>query len=45
MILKIFLPKNLAKILAFCAQTAASFGKNLIITMVFEKKSLFFCRK
>jgi hypothetical protein len=40
MIFKIFLPKNLAK-LAFFAQTAASFCKNLIITLVFEKNAIF----
>jgi hypothetical protein len=34
-ILKIFSPKNLAKILAFFAQTAATFCKNLIVTFVF----------
>jgi hypothetical protein len=39
MILKIFLPKNLAKILAFFAQTADNFCKNLI---VFEKNANFF---
>jgi hypothetical protein len=42
MILKIFSPKNLAKILAFLAQTTASFCKNLIITLVFEKNGNFF---
>jgi hypothetical protein len=41
MILKIFSPKNLAKILAFFAQTTASFCKNLIITLVFEKNANF----
>jgi hypothetical protein len=38
MILKIFSPKNLAKILAFFDQTTASFCKNLIIALFFEKK-------
>jgi hypothetical protein len=37
MILKIFSPKNLPKILAFFAQTAATFCKNLITTLFFEK--------
>jgi hypothetical protein len=37
MILKIFLPKNLAKILVVFVQTTASFCKNFIITLVFEK--------
>jgi hypothetical protein len=41
MILKIFSPKNLAKILAFFAQTTASFCKNLILTLVFEKNANF----
>jgi hypothetical protein len=42
MILKIFSPKNSAKILAvFFAQTTASFCKNLIITLVFEKNANF----
>jgi hypothetical protein len=41
-ILKIFLPKNLAKILAFIAQTTDSFCKNIIITLVFEKNANFF---
>jgi hypothetical protein len=48
MIFKIFSPKNLAKILAFYAQTTASFCKNLIITLVFEKNANFFaenCQK
>jgi hypothetical protein len=31
----------LSKILAFLAQTTASFSKNLIITSVFEKTSFF----
>jgi hypothetical protein len=42
MIFKIFSPKNLAKILAFFAQTADNFCKNLIITLVFEKNANFF---
>jgi hypothetical protein len=42
MILKIFSPKNLAKILAFFAQTTVTFYKNLIITLVFEKNVNFF---
>jgi hypothetical protein len=41
MILKIFLPKNLAKILAFFVQTTARFNKHLIITLVFEKNANF----
>jgi hypothetical protein len=41
MILRIFSPKNLAKILAFFAQTTASFCKNVIITLVFEKTPFF----
>jgi hypothetical protein len=45
MILKIFSPKNLAKILAFFAQTTASFYKKLIIKSVFEKNANFFRRK
>jgi hypothetical protein len=45
MILKIFSPKNLAKILAVFAQTTASFCKNLIITLAFEKNANFFRRK
>jgi hypothetical protein len=42
MILKIFSPKNLAKILAFLAQTAVSFCKNLIVTLVFDENANFF---
>jgi hypothetical protein len=42
MILKIFSPKNLAKILAFFAQNTASFCKNFIITLVFEKNANIF---
>jgi hypothetical protein len=41
MILKTFSPKTLAKILAFFAQTSASFCKNLIITLGFEKNANF----
>jgi hypothetical protein len=41
MIIKIFSPNNLAKILEFFAQTPASFGKNLITTLVFEKTPFF----
>jgi hypothetical protein len=41
MILKIFSSKNLAKILAFFAQTTASFCNNWIITLVFEKNANF----
>jgi hypothetical protein len=39
---KIFSPKNLAKILAFFAQTTASFCKNVIIILVLEKNDNFF---
>jgi hypothetical protein len=39
MILKIFSPKNLAKILALFAQTTASVCKNVIITLFFEKNA------
>jgi p-aminobenzoyl-glutamate transporter AbgT len=35
------LPKILAKILECFAQTAATFSKNLIITLVFEKNAHF----
>jgi hypothetical protein len=42
MIFEIFSPKNLAKILTFFAQTTASFCKNMIITLVFEKNANFF---
>jgi hypothetical protein len=48
MIFKIFSPKNLAKKLAFFAQTTACFAKIVIITLVFEKNANFFaenCRK
>jgi hypothetical protein len=38
MIFKIFLPKNLAKILAFIAQTTAIFATKLIITLFFFKE-------
>jgi hypothetical protein len=40
-ILKLFSPKNLAKILAFFAKTTASFWKKLIITLVFEEHAIF----
>jgi hypothetical protein len=43
-ILKIFLLKYWAKILAFFAQTAASFSKNLIVTLAFEKNTNFFAK-
>jgi hypothetical protein len=42
MILEIFSPKKLAKILAFFAQTAVSFCKIVIKTLVFEKSANFF---
>jgi hypothetical protein len=42
MIFKIVSPKNSAKILAFFAQTTASFRKKLIITLAFEKNANFF---
>jgi hypothetical protein len=42
MIFKIFSTKNLVKILAFFAQITASFCKNFIITLVFEKNANFF---
>jgi hypothetical protein len=45
MILKIFSPKNLAKILAFLTQTTLIISKNLIITLVFEKNANFFAKK
>jgi hypothetical protein len=48
MILKIFLPKNSAKNLAFFTQNKAKLGKILIITLVFEKTANLFaenCRK
>jgi hypothetical protein len=41
MIFKIFSPKNCAKKLAFSAQTTASFCKDMIITLVFEKGPFF----
>jgi hypothetical protein len=44
MILKIFLPKNLAKTLAFFAKTTASFCKIVIMTLVFEKNAIFFAK-
>jgi hypothetical protein len=45
MILKIFSPKSLANILAFFAQTTASFSQNVIVTLLFEKKRQFFSPK
>jgi hypothetical protein len=45
MIFKIFSPKKLAKTLAVFAQTTASFCKNLIKTLVFEKTANFFQQK
>jgi hypothetical protein len=39
------LPIFFAKILAFFAQTAAIFCKNLAITLFFEKKRQFVCKK
>jgi homogentisate 1,2-dioxygenase len=41
-IFKIFSPKILAKKMAFFVQTPASFCKNLITTLVFEKNGNFF---
>jgi hypothetical protein len=41
MILKLFSPKNLAKILPFFAQTTVTFCKKLITTLVFEKNAVF----
>jgi hypothetical protein len=43
-IFKLFSPKILPKILAFFAQTTASFCKNLIITLGFEKNANFFAQ-
>jgi hypothetical protein len=42
MILKIFSPKNLTKKMALFVQTIASFCKDLIITLVFEKNAIIF---
>jgi hypothetical protein len=42
MILKIFSPKNLAKNWRFFAQTNASFCKNLIMALIFEKNAYIF---
>jgi hypothetical protein len=39
--LKIFLAKNLAKILAFFVQITARFCEILIITLVLEKNAIF----
>jgi hypothetical protein len=44
-ILKIFSPKNFANKLAFFAQSKAKLRKNVIITLVFEKKRQFFRKK
>jgi hypothetical protein len=44
MILKIFLPKNL-ECWRFLLKLLLVFTKNVIITLVFEKKSQFFRRK
>jgi hypothetical protein len=41
MIFKILSPKILEKLLAFFAQTSATFCKNLIVTLVFEKNAIF----
>jgi hypothetical protein len=41
MIFKYFWQKNLVKKLAFFAQTTASFGKNLIVTLVLRKTPIF----
>jgi hypothetical protein len=41
MIFKIFSSKNLAEILAFFAQSNASYYKNLNGTLVFEKNVIF----
>jgi hypothetical protein len=41
MILNIFSQKNIAKILAFFAQTTASFRKNLTITLLYEKNAIY----
>jgi hypothetical protein len=42
MILKIFSPKNLAKILAFLLKLLPVFAKIVIITLAFEKNANFF---
>jgi hypothetical protein len=44
MTLKKISPKNMAKILACCVLITASFCKNLITVLVFEKTTIF-CRK
>jgi hypothetical protein len=44
-IFKLFSAKNLVKIFAFFAQTTAGFCKNIIITLVFEKKKHQFFRR
>jgi hypothetical protein len=45
MLFKIFSPKKLAQILVFLAQPTASFSKNVIKTLVFEKNANLFRRK
>jgi hypothetical protein len=45
MIFKIVSPKKFAKKLSFLTQNKAKSFKNLIITLVFKKKSQFFRRK
>jgi hypothetical protein len=42
MILKIFLPKKLAKNLAFLTRNKAKFWKKFIITLVFKKNANYF---
>jgi hypothetical protein len=42
MILKIFSPKNLAKLLAFLLNLLLVFAKVAIVTLVFEKNANFF---
>jgi hypothetical protein len=44
MILKIFSPKNWAKITALFAQTAANFCKNLTITLIFDTNGILFAK-
>jgi hypothetical protein len=41
MILKIYLPKNSAKKLAFLTQNKAKLCKILIIALIFEKNAIF----
>jgi hypothetical protein len=45
MILKVFSPKNSAKILAFLTRNKAKLCKNLIATLVFEEKTPIFLAK